>query len=180
MRANFCILGEPQGKGRPRFSTVCGHAKPRTPEETVLYACLAAPQHRYLFLTKNPKRYLELDEMALLPLQGNFWYGSTVTSPSTDYFTWSYTFNTFASIEPLLEPFGNSYSDQTRSLGWVIIGAETGNRKGKVIPDKAWVQEIQEYCRENDIPVFMKDSLIPIMGEAGMVREFPWEGGCRA
>ena len=146
----------------------------------VLDACLAAPQHRYLFLTKNPKRYLELDEMALLPLQGNFWYGSTVTSPSTDYFTWSYTFNTFASIEPLLEPFGNSYSDQTRSLGWVIIGAETGNRKGKVIPDKAWVQEIQEYCRENDIPVFMKDSLIPIMGEAGMVREFPWEGGCRA
>ena len=37
MRAKFCIHGEPQGKGRPRFSTVCGHAKPRTPDETVLY-----------------------------------------------------------------------------------------------------------------------------------------------
>ena len=46
MRANFCILGEPQGKGRPRFSTVCGHAKPRTPEETVLYENLVKTEYR--------------------------------------------------------------------------------------------------------------------------------------
>ena len=46
MRANFCILGEPQGKGRPRFSTVCGHVKPRTPEETVLYENLVKTEYR--------------------------------------------------------------------------------------------------------------------------------------
>ena len=37
MRAEVCIYGEPQGKGRPKFSKVCGHPKARTPEKTVLY-----------------------------------------------------------------------------------------------------------------------------------------------
>lgn len=46
MRAKFCIHGEPQGKGRPRFSTVCGHAKPRTPDETVLYENLVKTEYR--------------------------------------------------------------------------------------------------------------------------------------
>lgn len=46
MRARFCIHGEPQGKGRPRFSTVCGHVKPRTPDETVLYENLVKTEYR--------------------------------------------------------------------------------------------------------------------------------------
>jgi Holliday junction resolvase RusA-like endonuclease len=33
----FVILGEPKGKGRPRFSTVNGYVKTRTPEDTVNY-----------------------------------------------------------------------------------------------------------------------------------------------
>lgn len=54
MRANFCILGEPQGKGRPRFSTVCGHVKPRTPEETVLYENLVKTEYRQQVGVKFP------------------------------------------------------------------------------------------------------------------------------
>lgn len=46
MRTKFCIHGEPQGKGRPRFSTVCGHVKPRTPDETVLYENLVKTEYR--------------------------------------------------------------------------------------------------------------------------------------
>ncbi len=33
----FVVPGEPKGKGRPRFSKVGNFAKPRTPEETILY-----------------------------------------------------------------------------------------------------------------------------------------------
>lgn len=33
----FIIYGEPKGKGRPRFSTVNGYVKTRTPEDTVSY-----------------------------------------------------------------------------------------------------------------------------------------------
>lgn len=46
MRAEFCVYGEPQGKGRPRFSTVCGHVKTRTPEQTVIYENLVRTEYR--------------------------------------------------------------------------------------------------------------------------------------
>lgn len=45
MRAEFCIYGEPKGKGRPRFSTVCGHVHTRTPAETVLYENLVKTEY---------------------------------------------------------------------------------------------------------------------------------------
>lgn len=46
MRAEFCVYGEPQGKGRPRFSTVCGHVKTQTPEQTVIYENLVRTEYR--------------------------------------------------------------------------------------------------------------------------------------
>lgn len=46
MRTEFCIYGEPQGKGRPRFSTVCGRVKARTPDQTVLYENLVKTEYR--------------------------------------------------------------------------------------------------------------------------------------
>ena len=58
---------------------------------------------------------------------------------------------------------------------WIVIGAETGNRKGKVTPKRAWVEEICAEADFHEIPVFMKDSLLPIMGEADMRREWPAE-----
>jgi Holliday junction resolvase RusA-like endonuclease len=46
MRTQVCIYGEPQGKGRPRFSTVCGHVKTRTPDQTVFYENLVKTEYR--------------------------------------------------------------------------------------------------------------------------------------
>ena len=57
---------------------------------------------------------------------------------------------------------------------WLIIGAETGNRKGKVVPDKDWIMEIAEECELMDIPLFMKESLRGIMGK-DFRQEFPWK-----
>lgn len=37
MKAKFTILGEPAGKGRPRFSNAGGFVKTYTPEKTVSY-----------------------------------------------------------------------------------------------------------------------------------------------
>ena len=45
MKAKFCIYGDPQGKGRPRFSAVCGHVHTRTPEKTVLYENLIKTEY---------------------------------------------------------------------------------------------------------------------------------------
>lgn len=66
-------------------------------------ACKRAPQHTYLFLTKNPKRYCNLANAGKLPQQDNFWYGSSVTHKGALAFTQGVTYNTFLSIEPLLE-----------------------------------------------------------------------------
>ena len=54
MRAKFCIHGDPQGKGRPRFSTVCGHVHTRTPDETVLYENLVKTEYRKQVGVKFP------------------------------------------------------------------------------------------------------------------------------
>lgn len=46
MRTEFCIYGEPQGKGRPRFSTNGGKVTTRTPDKTVLYENLVVTEYR--------------------------------------------------------------------------------------------------------------------------------------
>lgn len=82
--------------------------------------------------------------------------------------------NKFLSIEPLLkEPVLED--ENLKHLKWIIIGAETGNRKNKIVPEKECVDKIVCFAKDNNIPVFMKDSLIKIVGEENMLREFPKE-----
>ncbi len=142
----------------------------------IFETCEIAPQHTYLFLTKNPGRYLDLANKGKLPRSGNMWYGSSVTGEHIAHFGSSGRYNTFLSIEPLLLPI-NMEVGSFQTAKWIIIGAETGNRKNKVVPQKEWIDHIVTYCDENGIPVFMKDSLIPIVGEENMRREFPWTKG---
>lgn len=180
-------LEEPARKTKPRNIFVCSMADlfgRWVPVEwivEVLDACRAAPQHNFLFLTKNPARYEELDKLALLPREDNFWYGSTVTAPGMPFFH-SEFHKTFLSIEPLLEPFGESeYS--SRLTDWAIIGAETGNRKEKVTPKREWVVELVQSFQLANVPVFMKSNLsdvwgVPLLQEypEGLRRELPKEG----
>ena len=58
---------------------------------------------------------------------------------------------------------------------WIIVGAETGNRKGKIAPERAWIENIIEAAAITHAAVFMKDSLKPIVGKGNMRRELPWE-----
>lgn len=137
-------------------------------------ACLAGPQHRYLFLTKNPNRYMQLEQLALLPHGDNFWYGSSVTTAQAESFYCDHPgVHTFASVEPILEPV-HLPDDPGKCPEWVIIGAETGNRAGKVIPEKRWVEDLVRECADKNIPMFMKESLRGIMGEE-FIQQLPWE-----
>jgi hypothetical protein len=52
--------------------------------------------------------------------------------------------------------------------------SRSGNRKGKIIPKKEWIENIARECEYNDIPVFMKNSLSGIW-QGELVQEFPWE-----
>lgn len=161
-------------KGRNIF--VCSMADlfgswvPESWIEEVFDTCEKEPQHNYLFLTKNPKRYVELSEKGVLKSSGNMWYGSTVTAME-EYFSSEKTYNTFLSIEPML----SSVSPSTiEGVKWIIIGAETGRRKDKIIPEKEWIERIAEDCKRRNIPLFMKSSLAEIWGEP-LIQEFPKE-----
>lgn len=174
-------LGEPQRWKKPRNIFVCSMADlfgdwvPDEWIEQVFEACEAAPQHKYLFLTKNGKRYLELARKGIMPDADNFWYGCSVTRPDAPFF-FSNKCKTFASIEPILESF--DWVPGLKHIGlpdWIIVGAETGNRKNKVRPEKDWLGGIVNGCAEHNIPLFMKESLRELMG-TDFRQEFPWEG----
>lgn len=167
-------LDEPQKWKTPKNIFVCSMADlfgEWVPDEWILEvfdACKKAPQHRYLFLTKNPRRYKALKNAGLLPTGLNAWMGVSTPCMDDQYVV---GLDTFVSIEPILEPF---YGIGDVTCGWVIVGAETGNRKKKVIPEKDWIMPIVHACAEAGVPIFMKESLRSIMGE-DFVQEFPWD-----
>lgn len=144
--------------------------------------CQKYPIHNYLFLTKNPDRYVSLRLKELLPEHKNMWYGVTVTNSWQAYAAEATMQGippkayVFLSIEPILEDLASDLERAIENfIDWVIIGAETGNGKGKIVPKKEWIDSIVKQCENAKIPVFMKNSLIPIVGEGGMRREFPQE-----
>ena len=207
-------LDEPKHWKKPRNIFVCSMADlmgdwvPQDWKQDVIKACEEAPQHRYLFLTKNPYGYnvwpskgrkLEYEFMR----QDNFWLGCSLTGAEDlsrydgHYGRYLYAMrgnmipgkvHRFISIEPILtdvmELPGYSGSGSalreaiadTKYAGhieWIIVGAETGNRKGKVVPEKAWIDKIAEACRKAGKPLFMKESLRELMGD-DFRQEFPW------
>lgn len=182
-------LNEPWRWTKPRSIFVCSMADlfgDWVPDEwirIVMGACLVAPQHTYLFLTKNPRRYVQLSEEYIIPdLYHNVWFGATVTNKkqleeATEAFrSLPALILKFFSIEPILEDISEEILNThvINDIDGIVIGAETGNRKDKIIPQKEWIDNI---CHATGpyTPVFMKDSLIPIIGEENMRRELPWQ-----
>ncbi len=56
---------------------------------------------------------------------------------------------------------------------WVIIGAMTGPGAKKHQPKAEWVADIVAQCKAAGVPVFMKESLVPVVGEGNMLRQRP-------
>lgn len=195
-------LDEPQHWKKPRNIFVCsmadlfGNWVPDEWIQEVFKACLKAPQHRYLFLSKNPGRYSDLHRKGILPETPHFWYGASFdhsnwnrkripgrkttfsingkpVHDAGDYYYPIYPEkNRFVSFEPLLYDIGANIGSTGGK--WHIIGAETGNRKGRVQCQREWVEHIVQWSDKNGVPVFMKESLRELMGP-DFRQEFPWE-----
>lgn len=137
--------------------------------------CMGNPIHNYLFLTKNPERYIQYGIPAE---QENLWYGTTITcdSDSDRIVSLIIDAKTFVSIEPLHERISKENIEAIcRIADWIIIGAETGRNKNKIIPGVDWIKDIVAEADIAKKPVFMKDSLIPVVGEENMRRDFPMQ-----
>lgn len=144
------------------------------PEEwirDIFNKCLEHPEHRYLFLTKNPKRYEELAKDRGLPAQENFWYGTTLAKPGE--FFHSKRHNCFLSIEPIIEyPFEDTTN--LDGIGWIVAGAMTGRSRKRYKPTPETVHRIRRLAADLEIPLFMKDSLANVVTGRYLKREVPW------
>lgn len=154
------------------MSDIFGKWVPDSWLDEIFAVCEKYPIHNYLFLTKYPERYAEYG----VPVSfDNMWYGTSITKEK-DIERISYLpdlENIFVSIEPLHEDIYPENHRLIDRLDWIIIGAETGQSKDKVIPKAEWINKIVVKADSKKIPVFMKDSLIPIVGEENMRRDFP-------
>lgn len=153
----------------------------------VLDICRKAPQHNYLFLTKFPERYVELDHLALLPHEENFWYGATITNAkqmkraADSIGQLRQEVRSFFSMEPLMEDVARSEAWEMSYNGayanWIIIGAMTGPGSESQQPCREWVERIVDDAKNElspfyPIPVFMKGNLRKVWGR-DLIQEFP-------
>lgn len=153
----------------------------------VLDICRKAHQHNYLFLTKFPERYVELDHLALLPHEENFWYGATITNAkqmkraADSIGQLRQEVRSFFSMEPLMEDVARSEAWEMSYNGayanWIIIGAMTGPGSESQQPCREWVERIVDDAKNElspfyPIPVFMKDNLRKVWGR-DLIQEFP-------
>ncbi len=167
-------LNDPAKIKKPQTVFICSMADlfgDWVPDEwirEVMNACGRAPQHTYIFLTKNPERYLRLKASLFM---GNKWFGTTVTSQE-DYHRvmairslpeWV---NRFISFEPLLGELDLDLD----GIKQVIIGAQTNPT---IEPDHFWIAEIEQEADRVGAKVFCKDSLAYLQGDL-FRRELAW------
>ena len=137
--------------------------------EDVLLKMAENPQHQYLFLTKCPEKIHFSSDL------DNAWFGATVTSSKEkgriqtlqEHIHGGYYHVTF---EPMFDDIGQV---DLAGIEWIVIGTETGRRKGKTVSKPEWVWSLADQAHTLGIPVFMKEDLVPIMGEENMVQELP-------
>lgn len=119
---------------------------------------------RFYILTKRPEGWL------MFQPPENLWCGVSITTKEDYPRLHDLMFylsgsgaedRLFVSIEPLMGPMDNL---DLKGISWVIIGAETGNRKGKVAPKLDWIIQILDEADKWNIPIFMKDSLKLVPG----------------
>ena len=137
--------------------------------ETVFARIRRNPQHQYIFLTKRPEKVRVSTDL------DNVWFGVTVTSRSETGRIEALRKNVrgghlHVTFEPMFDDIGPvDLSD----VEWIVIGTETGRRKGKSVSKPDWVHNLTGQAHARGIPVFMKEDLLPIMGEAQMIQELP-------
>ena len=188
-------LDEPKKWSEPRTIFVCsmgelfGEWVPDEWIDEVFRATQQATQHIYLFLTKNPERYGEwlqrFEEGSIdgLHIIENCWLGASASN-NDELERANRSRACWLSIEPIRERVDTDEDQfmefrpydgaELRRWEWVVIGAETGNSRNRVCPEKEWIEDIVHVCKAYGTPVFMKESLRGLMGD-DFRQEFPWQ-----
>jgi hypothetical protein len=160
----------------------------------------ACPQHTFLFLTKNPQGYLKwVQSEPYHRFPENVWIGATVChdgmmKPTVEAFDQFWAKVKFISFEPLLGRLSKASLREIKNFvcQWVIIGALTGTKTALQVfqkqypqltlmpygkrwslqPRVSWISEIIDTCKRVGIPYFLKNNLLPLLGNE-LVQDMP-------
>ena len=115
-----------------------------------------ASQHTYQILTKRPERALEWFNWAYMGKEEhkNIWLGVSIENQEQKKrieVLQRINIIRFISFEPLLEDIGEI---NLNGISWVIIGGESGPGARPFNID--WARNIIRQCKEQKVPIFMK------------------------
>lgn len=185
-------LSEPLWVKKPSRVFVCSMADlfgDWVPNEwiyQVLAACEAAPQHQYLFLTKNPERYNRIFKERLflgnekIKPHANWWLGATFGTAIDTIYSRVHLltlheegWHTWVSAEPLLEDITPYWAHWEDTIDWLVIGAMTGPGSKNRQPEFKWIESLADGAIVRGIPVFLKQSLASFYWPIGLVQQYP-------
>jgi len=168
-------LDAPAKKKKPGIVFVCsmgellGDCVPWDWIKQIFEAMSTAPWHRYVLLTKNPKR------LAQMAHDNQLWYldspniivGSSLTTDGM-YKIHRKGVRVLWSVEPMTEPL--SPSAVPDYLSWLLIGGRSAAGGLPAFkPPQEWIDPLVEWAREHGIPVLVKRNA----GYPQVVEEFP-------
>lgn len=114
-----------------------------------------APQHRFQILTKRPDLMRTFLRKRKSPVLQNVWIGTSVETAAyakrIDELRDAPSAVRFVSFEPLI---GNIGHVDLRGIHWAIVGGESGPKARPM--KEAWVDELHDECREQNVAFFFK------------------------
>lgn len=121
-------------------------------------------QHVFLILSKRPIKYSRFS------FPSNVWLGTSISTNNDLYriqdLNEANSYNKkFVSIEPLHGKIDFWFS----KIDWIIVGAETGMRKEKIVPKTEWIKALLKNAKDEGIPIFLKNNI----GWKPKIQHFP-------
>ena len=157
--------------------------------DTVVFYMKANPSNEYYFFTKEVNALQNVSKRPYpntnFETFNNFnvFVGITITTQE-DYMNYVRSIGgvgfKIINIEPILEPIDlfdfyckepinqteakikyqkEVFEKTMKGVKKIILGAETGNRKGRIIPEKVWIENIIKFCKEYNIELFLKENI---------------------
>ncbi len=121
-------------------------------------------------------RYLPDAPCTSVFLQSLDGYAEYLAAGSEDYKTYESYCGEVRTIRVTFEPlFDDPGTVDLSGINWIVVGTMTGAQSRKIHTEPEWAWSLTNQAHALGIPVFMKEDLVPIIGDENMIQEMPEE-----
>ena len=75
----------------------------------------------------------------------------------------------------VMQPSVTDIFKRLSEINWIVVGTMTGAQSRKIHTEPEWAWSLTDQAHKLGIPVFMKEDLVPIIGDENMIQEMPEE-----